>query len=74
MSNRHLNLVEMKTYSKKTYLLLHFVKFPHEFPVNIIFDHKGQPAVKDYGILAKYAFAITQVEDEQVRAARIKGM
>ena len=50
------------------------MEFPHELSVNIILDHKGQAAVKDEGILAQYAFVVAKVEDEQVGAARIKGM
>ena len=65
----------MKTNSKMSKIsLLHFMEFPHELPVYIVLDHKGQAAVKYEGILAQYAFIVAKVEDEQVGAARIKGM
>lgn len=50
------------------------LKRRYEFPVDVILDFKGHFAGETPESLAEYAGAVAEIENEQVVAARIKGL
>ena len=57
----------------KGIFLFNRLKFLHEFPVDIVFDNKRRSSAEFQPALFKNTGCATQVEDQQVVAARVEG-